>query len=78
MVDETLKIEKNTTALVVIDLQKGIAGRPTVPYDSKTVIDNASKLADSFRTNKMPVFLVHVISSDADRLKPWRMSKYLP
>lgn len=57
-------------ALVIIDLQKGIAGRPTAPHDSSTVIKNAVKLADAFRKKKTPVFLVHVLSSDEDRLKP--------
>lgn len=70
MSSESLNIDKSKTALVVIDLQKGIAQFATVPHDSKTVISNAAKLADSFRANKMPVFLVHVVATDADRLKP--------
>jgi len=64
------EIEKSGTALVVIDLQKGIASFPVAPHDAKTVVANSAKLADAFRNNKMPVFLVHVITSDADRLKP--------
>lgn len=75
-----LEIDKLTTALVIIDLQKGIAsmGRQLGPHDTQTVIQNASKLADKFRENKMPVFLVHVVASQADRLsvtadeQPWR------
>jgi nicotinamidase-related amidase len=66
----SLEIEKPKTALVVIDLQKGIASFPVAPYDTKTVVKNAAKLADAFRQNDMPVFLVHVVSSEADRLKP--------
>jgi nicotinamidase-related amidase len=65
-----LDIDKTKTALVVIDLQKGIASFPTAPHDSKTVVSNAAKLSDAFRRNKMPVFLVHVISSDVERLNP--------
>ena len=34
------------------------------------MIRNAVKLADAFRKNGMPVFLVHVVASEADRLKP--------
>jgi nicotinamidase-related amidase len=66
----TIEIEKATTALVVIDLQKGIAamGRNLAPYDAGTVIKNAATLADAFRKNNMPVFLVHVIASEKDRL----------
>jgi nicotinamidase-related amidase len=67
---QSLEIDKSKTALVVIDLQKGISSFLVVPHDSKTVISNAAKLADAFRANKMPVFLVHVVSSDAERLKP--------
>lgn len=64
--------DKSRTALVCIDLQKGIAamGRPTAPYSPKAVIENAARLADAFRKNGMPVFLVHVVSSEAERLKP--------
>lgn len=66
----SLEIDNKTTALVVIDLQKGIAsmGRGLVPYDADTVIKNASRLADAFRKNEMPVFLVHVAPTGGDRL----------
>lgn len=74
-----LEIEKTTTALVVIDLQKGIAsmGRSLAPYSGDVVIKNAAMLADAFRKNDMPVFLVHVVSGEKDRLNvivddnPW-------
>ena len=65
-----LEIVKQKTALVVIDLQKGIAQFPAAPHDSKIVVVNAAKLADAFRKNNMAVFLVHVVMGDADRLKP--------
>ncbi len=66
----SLEVDKKSTALVVIDLQKGIAsmGRGLVPYDADTVIKNASKLAEAFRKNHMPVFLVHVAPTKNDRL----------
>jgi nicotinamidase-related amidase len=65
-------IDRSKTALVVIDLQKGITGRPTAPYATGVVVKNAAALADAFRKNGMPVFLVHVnMSPDAkDRLHP--------
>jgi nicotinamidase-related amidase len=67
-----LSIDKIKTALVVIDLQKGIVGRQVVPYASDVVIKNAAAIADAFRKNNMPVFLVHVTpSSDGkDALRP--------
>ena len=50
-----------TTALVVIDLQKGIVARDTKPYTSADVVTRAAKLADAFRERKLPVVLVHVV-----------------
>ena len=60
---KTLSIDKLKTALVVIDLQKGVAQRRSAPYNSEIVIKNASTLADAFRKNGMPVFLVRVAPS---------------
>ncbi len=65
-----LNIDKKKTSLVVIDLQKGIASMKTEPYDTKTAILNAAKLAKVFRENKMPVFLVHVLASQETALRP--------
>lgn len=65
-------INKTTTALVVIDLQKGITAMPAKPYNAKAVVANAAKLAKVFRKNNMPVFLVRVSTSadGKDRLAP--------
>jgi nicotinamidase-related amidase len=65
-------IDKTKTALVVIDLQKGIVGRQVEPYSSEVVVQNASALAEAFRKNNMPVFLVRVSSSPdgKDALRP--------
>lgn len=57
---EPLSINKSKTALVVIDLQKGVSQMETKPYPAKDVIANAAKIADAFRRNSMPVFLVRV------------------
>lgn len=78
----SLELEKKRTALVVIDLQKGIVapGRTLAPHSSEVVVTNAAKLAEAFRKAGMPVFLVHVVSSPAERLSPiadeqgWRSS----
>src|SRR5262249_42874955 len=54
-----------TTALVVIDLQKGLAQRPTLrPFQD--VVANAARLAQAFRRRRLPVVLVRVAFS-ADR-----------
>jgi len=74
---EELNINKLKTALVVIDLQNGIAAIEAQPNTTKNVIKNASALADVFRKNSMPVFLVRVTPSDdfKDALKPIADSK---
>ena len=64
-----LELNKSTTALVVIDLQKGIAGRPTQPYTAQDVVKNAAKLVQAFRKHRMPVFLVHVVHAPETMLK---------
>ncbi|HYA77259.1 MAG TPA: hydrolase [Verrucomicrobiae bacterium] len=79
MVD--LKIDLNETALVVIDVQKGIFAldRKLEPNPASQVIENVSKLVAKFRETGMPVFLVHVTSVDgrdmlhpvADQQSPW-------
>jgi len=60
---EKLSIDKTKTAIVVIDLQKGILSMPTKPYPAHDVVENAAKLVNTFRKNGMPVFLVHVITT---------------
>jgi len=67
-----LSIDKSKTALVVIDLQKGIVGIATEPYPASAVVANAVRLAEAFRKNNMPVFLVRVTPSNdgKDGLKP--------
>jgi len=65
-------IDRSKTALVVIDLQKGIVGRQTAPYPSDIVVKNAAALADAFRKIGLPVFLVRVAFSPdgKDVLRP--------
>lgn len=59
------------TALVVIDLQRGIAAFPTV-HPMRDVIANTVRLAEAFRRAKLPVVLVNVaFSADGgDVLRP--------
>jgi nicotinamidase-related amidase len=46
------------TALIVIDLQKGIAGLPTV-HPIGEVVERAAALAGAFRAMRLPVVLVN-------------------
>jgi nicotinamidase-related amidase len=59
------------TALVLIDLQKGIMGLPTV-HSTADIVANAARLAAAFRARNLPVVLVNVAFSPdrADMLKP--------
>lgn len=48
-----------TAALVVIDLQKGIVGLPTV-HPAAEIVSRAARLARAFRERGLPVVLVNV------------------
>ena len=82
MVD--LKIDSSKTALVVIDVQRGIFAldRKLEPNTVSQVVSNVSKLVAKFRDSGMPVFLVHVTSVDGrdmlhpitDQQNPWGSS----
>ena len=82
---QELKINIQKTAIVVIDLQKGITAIPTEPHPADIVIKNSVRLIKASRDKGMPVFLVHVTPSPdfKDALKPsseisFNMSKFDP
>jgi len=55
-----LKLDSKTTALVLIDLQKGIISRDLAPYSGEHVVNTAMGLAEGFRLVGAPVVLVNV------------------
>ena len=61
--ENELKINIDKSAMVVIDLQKGITSMPAVPHSTQDVIANSSSILIAARKNKMNVFLVHVTPS---------------
>lgn len=64
-------IKPDRTALVVIDLQNGIANRELSPYSSTQVVQNASRLVNAFTEKGAFVVLVRVSTTDGkDMLKP--------
>ncbi len=70
------KIDRNT-ALIVIDLQKGIVSAPTAhPIDE--VVKNAGVLADEFRSLKLPVVLVNVEGAAPGRVEQTSRIHELP
>jgi nicotinamidase-related amidase len=65
------------TALIVIDLQKGIVGYPTV-HPIGDVVKQARMLADAFRHHRLPVVLVNVDGIAPGRTEQSRASGDLP
>jgi nicotinamidase-related amidase len=54
------KLDPRSTALVLIDLQKGILGFAGGPYTGDQVVESAAKMARRFREVGAPVVLVRV------------------
>jgi nicotinamidase-related amidase len=66
-----MRLDPTTTALIVIDLQRGIVARQAAPHSASEVVERCAKLADAFRERKALVILVHVaFADDRERLKP--------
>jgi nicotinamidase-related amidase len=65
------------TALVVIDLQKGIVSRPTV-HPIAEIVKRAGALADAFRRKGLPVVLVNVAGVAPGRAEQSRSLGELP
>jgi nicotinamidase-related amidase len=66
-----IQLDSSKTALVLIDLQRGITAFPAEPHSTAEVIANAARLADAFRGTGAAVVLVHVATSPdgGDRLR---------
>ncbi|MTI30529.1 hydrolase [Xanthovirga aplysinae] len=66
-----LKLNIDKTALVIIDLQKGIVGLKGKPNEIDVIVSNAAKLADKFRSKRGLVALVNVdFQNGKDALNP--------
>lgn len=65
------------TALVVIDLQKGIVAYPTA-HPAAEVVKQAGALADAFRRHDLPVVLVNVTGGAPGRAEQARKLGELP
>jgi nicotinamidase-related amidase len=57
---DQLMLDPRTTALVLIDLQRGIASRQTAPYQAAQVVERARRLADRCSETGATVVLVRV------------------
>ena len=67
-----LKLDPKRTAVIVIDLQKGIIGRSCAPHSTSTVIANTVRVLAGARRVGALIVLVHVggASDETDRLYP--------
>ncbi|MEO8748078.1 MAG: isochorismatase family protein [Rhodanobacter sp.] len=65
------------TALVVVDLEKGIVAHPTA-HPIRQVIDCARRLAAAFRQHGLPVVLVNVAGGAPGRTEQNRQLGDLP
>ena len=66
-----LSLDPRATALVLIDLQKGITSRSLAPHDAPRVLSNGARLGRRCNETNALVVLVHVAFSEggADRLQ---------
>ncbi len=65
------------TALIIVDLQKGLVGFPSVhPIDE--IVERAGALAEAFRARALPVVLVNVAGSAPGRTEQPRRIDALP
>ncbi len=78
-------LDPKTTALVLIDLQKGIMGYPLAPNSAADVVKVSTNLAQQFRQAGAPVVLVNVVLLDTgvtpppvDRARPRPAGGYPP
>ena len=60
MTDQLLSLDPATTALVLIDLQRGIVAADTFPNKSVDVVGRGAQLAAACRAAGVAVILVHV------------------
>ncbi len=66
-----------TTALLVIDLQKGVVGLPAA-HPTDEVVKHARELADAFRRHGLPVVLVNVDGGAPGRAEQTRSTRDFP
>ncbi|SED55417.1 Nicotinamidase-related amidase [Rhizobiales bacterium GAS191] len=66
----SLSLDPRTTALVLIDVQKGILPLPLAPYDAARIVENGATLGRRFAEAGATLVLVHVAYSSSYADKP--------
>ncbi|HWZ22938.1 MAG TPA: isochorismatase family protein [Cytophagaceae bacterium] len=62
------EIDKNT-ALILIDLQKGVLAIPSLLHPLKDILENSTLLIDAFRKTGLPIVIVNVNPAGASWTK---------
>src|SRR5258705_8267201 len=57
---EKIKLDPETSSLILIDLQHGIVALETSPHPASSVVGKAASLAAAFRKHSSPVIYVRV------------------
>jgi nicotinamidase-related amidase len=73
----TVTLIDSRTALVIIDLQKGIVAFPTI-HPIGDVVQHAATLAAAFRRHRLPVVLVNVDGGAPGRTEQARRTEAFP
>jgi nicotinamidase-related amidase len=73
----TLTTLDPNTALIIVDLQKGIIGFPAI-HPIGDIIERARALADAFREQSLPVVLVNVAGGASGRTEQPRQTDSRP
>lgn len=66
------------TALIVVDLQKGVVSLPGGAHPMEEVVEHACALAAAFRRHGLPVVLVNVAGGAPGRTEQPRTLRDLP
>lgn len=67
MIDTAQFLRGGRTALVLIDLQRGITARDVAPHSAGDVVDRSASLARAFRAAQLPVVFVRVSFGEGNR-----------
>ena len=58
---EKIKLDPETSALILIDLQHGIVAIETSPHPASAVVAKAASLAAAFRKHSSPVIYIREV-----------------
>ena len=68
-------IDKKSTALLIIDMQKGVFNKKTSIYKETALIENINLLTDAFHNNDMVVYFIRHTNKSmlTENLDDWQL-----